>query len=170
MIIREQRPSVKEIHLGGRINEHELEILVDCGATRNYINSEWVERFDLILKEDVAIVTEFGNNNTETSNKTISTSIFMPLLDKDRWITFYELEKSKNYFNIGIEILMNNDVRLDFGKDTISMEGKDYSFLHEEHQLDLDDLLCRNINFKCSEKKDIDKMISLYKENNYKYA
>lgn len=90
----------------------------------------------------------------------------MPPIKKERLVRFYVLNDCKQVLILGLELLCDNEVIVDYGKGELKLEGKIHQFIKESVETNIDDHLCREIIFKCREKTNFKQILEKYEEIN----
>ena len=65
LIIQEISQEIKDVVVEGKIGNERIELIIDTGSKRNYVNINEVERLRLITKECKSIKTVFGNGDVK---------------------------------------------------------------------------------------------------------
>ncbi|KAF9760669.1 Transposon Tf2-6 polyprotein [Nosema granulosis] len=146
-LIKERVNNPTKTALIGTINEQNIELRIDCGASRSFIRSDTVKKLKLELIEAEKITTIFGNGHTENTNHVVELEILL----KDHNITLFEklyvLEKLPENILLGNDFLFNNEIVLDYKNRVIFVKNQPIDMLgrDEIHPEEMDRILYERV-------------------------
>ncbi|CAG8666742.1 1542_t:CDS:2, partial [Diversispora eburnea] len=101
------------IRIKGKIDEHPAQILIDSGATKNFIDRDFAYKNQLQISNDNKITVELANGNKESIEQTVTMTFANSQID---WRTN---ELTFNYGTKVIKVQGNNTNNESNGVNTI---------------------------------------------------
>lgn len=169
MIIKESYNEVTEIIVEGKINNEKIELFIDSGAKRNYIDEIMAVKLNLQTEDCQEFRTIFGNGETLKIDKMVKTDI--ELGEKKLDVIFYVLRKTPVKFLLGNSFLSRHDVIIDYGTRHLKINDKQINFKGYEkgNEENLDDRLVKNLCYLVKD-EDLINLLNIYKADNLNFS
>ncbi|KAF9760600.1 Transposon Tf2-6 polyprotein, partial [Nosema granulosis] len=175
-IMVEKKAKTLELRIKGKIKEEEVNIMIDTGASRNFIDKKLVEKINLneFETEPLEILTANGGYVKLTKKTTLSLTICG--LERKFTVDFYILDKCVEEVIIGNEFIFNNNAILDFNRNVLKIQDEEVRILKENSILeeDLDRMFFEKLGLIKSEdnesKQEVVRKIQEYKVINNSFT
>ncbi|KAF9761302.1 Transposon Tf2-6 polyprotein [Nosema granulosis] len=146
-LIKERVNNPSRTAMLGKINDRDVELRLDCGASRSFIRKDTVIKLGLILKEATEITTVFGNGHTEHTNQSVDLEIRLESINVSILESLYVLERLPEDILLGNDFLFNNEIVLDYKNRVILVQNKPIAMIGREniHPDEMDKILYERV-------------------------
>ncbi|WUR03048.1 DDI1-like protein [Vairimorpha necatrix] len=168
-IITEPMTKISTIILSGKINGKDAKLILDSGATKNFIGSKLATGLGLDIKEDATVDVKFANNQTETSCNSTLVKLEVNDLMECRLVKLQVLQEGPDEVILGTEFLHGNGFILNYKLGLVEYKNRNISFHDKSKECELDNLLFEKLNLATEKELKLNKTMDLYKLNNDKF-
>ncbi|KAF9760596.1 Retrovirus-related Pol polyprotein from transposon, partial [Nosema granulosis] len=171
-VMKERRLKTLELEILGNIGGQKIQVMVDTGASRNYINANLIKELNLEMVEEEPLEVMTANGAKVRLNDVVNCKLILDGIKKVYNCTFYVLQECASDVILGNEFIFNNSVILDFKRNIIRIEEEELKILkeNEEDVEELDKIFYEKLGLiKNNQKSNIKELIEQYRRKNSEF-